>query len=64
MLLQKTGMEESKTGPCVFRKVVNEVVTLIVCVHVDDLLIAVTAKDKETIDAFYAQIIEGGISCE
>ena len=28
-------------------------VALIVCVHVDDL--AVTAKEKETFDAFYAQ---------
>ena len=31
-------------------------VTLIVCVHVDDL--AVTAKVKETFDAFYAQLKE------
>ena len=31
-------------------------VTLIVCVHFDDLLIAVTAKDKETFDVFYAQL--------
>ena len=31
--------------PCVFRKVVDGEVTLIVCVHVDGL--AVTAKDKD-----------------
>ena len=33
-------------------------ITLIVCVHVDDLLIAVTAKDKETLDGFYTQLKE------
>ena len=31
-------------------------VTLVVCVHDDDLV--VTAKDKETFDAFYAQLKE------
>ena len=31
-------------------------VSLIVCVHIDDL--AVTAKDKEMFDAFYAQLKE------
>ena len=43
--LQKTGIEQSKADPCVFRKVVDGEVTLIVSVHVDDL--AVTAKDKD-----------------
>ena len=57
VLLQKNGMEQSKADPCVFRKVVDEEVTLIVCAHVDDL--AVTAKDKETFDAFYTQMKEG-----
>ena len=45
-------MEQSKADPCVFRKVVDGEVTLIVCVHVDDL--AVTARDKKTFDAFHA----------
>ena len=54
VLLHKTGMDKSKTYPCVFRKVVDEEITLIVCVHVDDL--AVTASDKETFDAFNAQL--------
>ena len=40
------------------RKVVDGEVTLIVYVHVDDLLIAVTAKDKEMFGAFYAQLKE------
>ena len=45
-------MKQSKDDPFVFRKVVDEKVTLTVCVHVDDL--AVTANDKETTDDFYA----------
>ena len=32
--------------------------TLIVCVHADDLLIAVTSKDKYMFDAFNAQLKE------
>ena len=49
-------MEQSKADPCMSRKVVDGEVTLIVCVHVDDL--AVTAKDKGTCDAFYSQLKE------
>ena len=37
-----------------FRKVVDGESALIVCVHVDNL--AVTAKNKETFDAFFAQL--------
>ena len=58
MLLQKTVMERVRLDPCVFRKVVDGEVTLIVYVYVDDLLIAVIAKDKETFGAFYAQLKE------
>ena len=36
-MLQKTGMEQSKADPWVSRKVVDWEVTLILCVHVDDL---------------------------
>ena len=43
VLLHTTGMEQSKADPCMFCKVVDGKLTLIVCVHVDDL--AVTAKD-------------------
>ena len=52
VLLQKTGMDQIKADPCVFRKVVDGEIALIVCVHGDDL--AVTAKDKEMFDVFYA----------
>ena len=57
MVLQKIGMEQNKADPCVFRKMMDGEVTLIVYVHVNDL--AVTAKNKETFDAFYAQLKEG-----
>ena len=50
VLLQKTSMEQIEADPCVFRKAVDAEVTLIVCVHGDDL--AVTVKDKETLDVF------------
>ena len=49
-------MEQSKANPWVFRQMADGEVALIVCVHVDDL--AVTAKDKEMCDAFYAQLKE------
>ena len=52
VLLQKTSMEQIEADPCVFRKVVDGEIALIVCVHGDDL--AVTAKDKEMFDVFYA----------
>ena len=54
MLLQKTGIEQVKVYPCVFREVMDGEDALIVCVHVDDL--AVTVKGKETFGR--------GISCE
>ena len=49
-------MEQSKAGPCVFCKVVDGEVTLIVCFHVDSL--AVIVKNKGTFDEFYAQLKE------
>ena len=50
VLPQKIGMEQSEADPCVFRKVMDGEVTLIVCVHVDDL--AVTAKEKRRLMLF------------
>ena len=61
MRLQKTGMEKSKADPCVFRKVVDEEVTLIVCAHVDDL--AVTGKGQRAVRCFMCAMKEG-FSCE
>ena len=51
MLQKKTGIKQSKADPCVFRTVVVGDVTLVVCIHVDDFVVA--AKDKEALDAFY-----------
>ena len=56
MFLQKTGTEQSKTDSCAFRKVVDGKVTCIVCAHLDDLV--ATAKNKETLGTFYAQLKE------
>ena len=49
-------MEQSKADPCVIRKVVDGEVTLIICVHVDDIVVA--AKDKEMFETFYAKLPE------
>ena len=49
---------ESKADPCVFRKVVNGEVTLIVCVHVDGLVVATKSKETLMFDVFYAQLLE------
>ena len=50
-------MEQSEdSDPCAFRKVVDDEVTPIVCVDIDDLVMATT--NKETFDAFYTQILE------
>lgn len=56
MILLINGTEQSKADPCAFRKVVDGEVTLIVSVHVDDLVVA--AKDNEVFDAFYTQRLE------
>ena len=51
-------MERSRADPCVLRTVLDWEVNLIVSAHVDDLLIALTAKDKETFHVFHAQLKE------
>jgi len=49
-------MEQSKADPCLFFKVVDGEVTLIVCIYLDDLVVA--AKEKEVSDALYSQLLE------
>ena len=51
--MKKTSTERSKADSWVFRKMVDEEVRFTVCVHVDDLLIVVTVKDKKTFDGLY-----------
>lgn len=47
-------MKQSKTDSCVFRTLVDEEVILVLCDHVDDLVVA--RKERETFDAFYSQL--------
>lgn len=54
---RKPAWSRVKLTPSVFRKVVDEEVVLLVCVHVDDLDVA--AKDKEAFDVFYTQRLKG-----
>ena len=54
--MQKIGTKQNKADPCVFRKMVNGEVCLIVCVHVDN--IAVAMKGKETFDGFNMKLRE------
>lgn len=49
-------MEQSKAGLCLIRKVVDGGVTLIICVHVDDIVVA--AKDEEMFNAYFAKLPE------
>ena len=53
-------MEKSKDDPCVFRKVVDGEVTLVVCVHADNIIVG--AKDKNVRCILCAAT--GGIVCE
>ena len=46
--------EQSKTDPCVFRKVVDGEAEMVAVVHVDDIL--THAKDQATIDRFVAEL--------
>lgn len=50
VFLHNPVMEQSKADPRVFRKVLDEDVTLIVRIHVHDLV--VTVENEETLDAF------------
>ena len=40
VVVSKVGMEQCKADPCVFRLIRDDVVVLIVCVHVDDITVA------------------------
>ena len=54
--MQKIGMQQIKADPCMFRKMVNGEVSLIVCVHVDD--IAIATKGKYAFDGFNMKLTE------
>ena len=40
-LVEDIGLEQCKAEPCVFRLMVNDKVSLIVGVHVDDIIVSV-----------------------
>ncbi|CAM9940014.1 unnamed protein product, partial [Ascophyllum nodosum] len=48
------GFEQAKADPCVFRKVVDGEVEMVVVVHVDDIL--AHTKDQATTDRFAAEL--------
>ena len=48
------GIDQAKADPCVFRKVVDGEVEMVVVVHVDDIL--AHAKDQATMDRFAAEL--------
>ena len=39
-LVEKTGTEQCKANPCVFRKVIKNEVLLMVELHVDDIIVS------------------------
>ena len=47
--LRAGGFEQCKADPCIFRKVVNGVVVMIVGVYVNDLLIGGSEEDYESL---------------
>ena len=52
--MKAIGFEQAKADPCVFRKVVDGEVEMVVVVHVDDIL--THAKDQATMDRFAAEL--------
>ena len=48
------GFEQSKADPCVFRKIADKEVNIVVVVHVDDIL--AHAKDQATMERFTAEL--------
>ncbi|CAB1105704.1 unnamed protein product [Ectocarpus sp. CCAP 1310/34] len=45
--LVENGFEQCKADPCVFRKMVDEVVVMIIVIYVDDILVAGSDEDCE-----------------
>ena len=50
VLVEKVGMEQCKADPCVFRLRIDGETKMILCVHVDDILVA---GESEVCDALY-----------
>ena len=54
-LVDENGMEQCRADPCVFRKIVEGVVKLILVVHVDDVLVS---EEKEACDELHHTLNE------
>ena len=54
-LVEVMGMEQSKAEPCIFRKMINGKVTLMIGVHVDDIIVS---GEKDVCDEFFSELKE------
>ena len=52
-LVEKIGMEQCKAEPCVFRKIIKNEVSLMVGVHVDDIIVS---GEQDLCDEFFRQL--------
>ena len=52
-LVEKIGMEQCKAEPCVFRKIIKNEVSLMVGVHVDNIIVS---GDQDLCDEFFSQL--------
>ena len=52
-LVEKIGKEQYKAEPCVFRKIVKNEVSLLVGVHVDDIIVS---GEQDLCDEFLSQL--------
>ena len=55
VLVEKIGMEQCEADPCVFRLRIDGETTMILCVHVDDIIVA---GEFEVCDALYASLLQ------
>ena len=55
VIVRKIGMEQFKADPCVFRLIRDGVVVMIVCVHVDDIILA---EEPEACDFQSTSLLE------
>ena len=52
-LVEKIGMEQCKAEPCVFRKIIKNKVSMMVGVHVDDIIVF---GEQDLCDEFFSQL--------
>ena len=55
VLVEKEGMEQCKVDPCGFQLRIDGETKMILCVHVDDILVA---GESEVCDALYASLLQ------